>query len=169
MRCTVYYGQGELILVPDSEGATREAEARYGPLRSCGGFDTARLGPPVADDVEEALADAPFAPLPPSLALLLSFTPTRHVPLPPGFSWKESDWWEGADTLVLQCTATAPAATVALIECVRTGCWRVTTNANKAWLYVSKHITGSRLAAIQFLVGWTERNGPALIGEAVRH
>lgn len=167
MRCTVFYGAGELILVPDCLRSIREAEARYGPLRSCGQFDTETLGPPLADDVEETLRDAAFAPLPADLALLMSYTPARHVPLPPGFSWKEADWWEGADTLALQCTATDPAATVAVIECVDAGCWRVTTNAHKAWSYVSKHITGSRLAAIRFLVGWTERNAPALLGEAI--
>ena len=167
MRCTVYYGRGERILVPDCKRAIREAEARHGPLRACGTFDTACLGPPLADEIEEALVDAPFAPLPADLALLMSYTPTRHVPLPPGFSWKESAWWERADTLVLECTAMEPATPVALIECVCTGCWQVTTNVHDALRSLGRHVADSRVAAIQFVVGWAERNAPALLGETV--
>ena len=158
MNCTVYWGNEGFVLVPDCMIASREAERRFGPLLRCGSFDTDGIEPGLARTIDQEVDQHSFVMLSTGLALRLGYEPGSSLPLPQGFSWAHSDWWERGGELALLC-GRDPSVAVATIEPSSPhGGWKAITNCHKNWAFRGTWISSSRAAVVQFVTIWANTN-----------
>jgi hypothetical protein len=165
MRCSVYTGRGELVLVPDCMQASREAERGYGPLRHCGTFETTGLPDDLAERIDDAFEDRLFVVLQPDLALRLGYDPGGGVPLPDGFEWVIGDFWEprAGATLVYAGRDQLPVAEATPDDHDRG--WYAVTRLYRPWPFRGTRVAATRGAALQFLALWVVANADVVRSE----
>lgn len=163
MRCSVYTGRGELVLVPDCMKASREAERGHGPLRHCGSFETDGLPPDLAERIDHAVDDRFYAVLQPELALRLGYAPDCGLPLPQGFEWSLADFWAphvGATLFYNNGNSRVPVAEVTPDDAERG--WYAITRLFRPWPFRGTHVTNTRAAAVHYLAMWADANAEVL-------
>lgn len=162
MRCSVYTGRGELVLVPDCMKASREAERGHGPLRHCGTFDTDGLPADLVERIEGAFDDHFYVVLQPDLALRLGYDPTCGVPLPEGFDWEVRDFWERDSSARM---VYVPRNRLPIAEAIPDHSdrgWYAVTRLYRPWQFRGTRVTTTRAAAVHWLAMWADANAEML-------
>lgn len=167
MRCIVYRGRHGLLLVPDCMRASVEAEREYGPLLRCGEIETDRLDPTLVRDIDDALEYGVYALGEASLALRHGYQALADLPLPEGFSWHLSDFWEEHPEAWIVHDASAQV--VGEVHADRPQyTWRVMTNTHRPWLFRGSYVANAQAVAMQYLAMWVSEHAWELQRTAMR-
>ena len=162
MLCTVYWRKGGFLLVPDCMKASRAAERLYGPLQLCGRIDTDGLPAELGGAIEREIESELFIALSPELAMRLGYQATDALPLPPGFAWRESDWWARDGEVALLYGETAPVVVAKIGPGDGQGGWIAVTNVHRPWEFQGTRVSPTRPAAMQYVALWADQNAAAV-------
>lgn len=169
MLCTVYWRKGGFLLVPDCMKASRAAEQLYGPLQPCGRIDTDNLCPELGEAIEREIESELFMALSPELAMRLGYQATDELPLPAGFTWRESDWWVRDGEVSLLYGENPPVVVAMIGPGDRHGGWIAVTNFHRPWEFQGIRVVPTRPGAMQYVAMWADQNGAAVRSSVGAH
>lgn len=167
VRCIVYRGRKGLLLVPDCMRASVEAERDYGPLQRCGEIETDRLDPMLVHAIDEALDRDAFVQSDVSLALRQAYQAADVLPLPDGFEWHMSDFWD--DGVTAKAVHGPSGVMVAEVRAdAASWSWHVVTNTHRPWLFRGTYVATTQAAAMQYLAMWVVEHDAELQRSAMQ-